>query len=346
MRSKHFAAPRRGLRARCMRLRGRRLRAGLARSLLVTLLCAVARAQQPPAPRAAPDPPPPGAEIPVAVAAQAPDVGTGRAFVQELAGTVVSLELRPVAPGLWMSSKEITWEAYDVLVYGLDQPAASASPGQAPPENGADGKANEEMRGPDAALRPTKPHMTADRGWGHTGFPAMSLSVKGAQSFCEWLSVKTGRRYRLPTEAEWEAACRAGAPANAAWSCGDEVSELAEIAWYKENAGGHTHAAGTLAANALGLFDMHGNVAEWCLAADGNCVLRGGSFRDASKLLRCDARALPLPTWNRSDPNLPKSVWWLADAPFAGFRIVCEGEADEQGAPRALAPAAPATAPR
>jgi formylglycine-generating enzyme required for sulfatase activity len=300
--------------------------------LLALLLCAVARGQQP----AAPDPPAPGAPLaPVADAQRTPpDVGAGRAYVQDIAGTVVSIELVPVAPGLWMSSKELTWDAYDVLVYGLDQPSAPGATGPKPPANGADGKANEEVRGPDAVLRPTKPHMTADRGWGHAGFPAMSLSAKGAQSFCEWLSAKTGRRYRLPTEAEWEAACRAGAPATAAWSCGDELAELAKIAWYKENAGGHTHAAGSLAPNALGLFDMHGNVAEWCVAPDGGHVLRGGSFRDASKLLRCDARALPVPTWNRSDPNLPKSVWWLADAPFAGFRIVCEGEADEHGAPR------------
>lgn len=311
-------------------------------TLLLALLAAPLRAQQPPAPPPTPDPPKPGAEVaPAAISLSKPDVGAGRAYVQDLAGTVVSIEMTPVAPGLWMSSKEVAWEAYDVLVYALDQPSAPP-----PPANGADGKANEEARGPDAVLRPTKPHMTADRGWGHAGFPAMSLSAKGAQSFCEWLSVKTGRRYRLPTEAEWEAACRAGAPAEAAWSCGDELAELAEIAWYKENAGGHTHAAGTLAPNALGLFDMHGNVAEWCLAPDGRGVLRGGSFRDASKLLRCDARLEPVPTWNRSDPNLPKSVWWLADAPFAGFRIACEGEADEHGAPRASTVAGSANAPR
>jgi len=305
-------------------------------TVVVALLAAALRAQQPAAPpKPGPDPAPPGAPVAPAVAAvaqKAPDVGAGRAFAQDLAGTVVSIEFVPVAPGLWMSSKEITWEAYDVFVFGLDQPAAPAASGDAP--------------APDAVLRPTRPHMTADRGWGHAGFPAMSLSAKGAQSFCEWLAKKTGRRYRLPSEVEWEAACRAGAPASAAWSCGDDLAELVKYAWYKQNADGRTHAVGTLAPNALGLFDMHGNVSEWCAAPDGSFVLRGGSYRDASKLLRCDARALPVPAWNQSDPNLPKSVWWLADAPFAGFRSAFEGEADEHGAPRAGSVAGSASAPR
>lgn len=303
--------------------------------LLAALLAAGARAQQPPSgpPRAGPDPPQPDAPLvpkiapdsdparPEPEAPRVPNVAEGRAFTQDIAGTVVSIDMVPVAPGLWLSSHEITWDAYDVFVFGLDQPATPPAEGGAP--------------APDAVLRPTKPHMTADRGWGHAGFPAMSLSAKGAQAFCEWLSANSGRRYRLPTEAEWEAACRAGAPPTAAWSCGDDLSGLAAIAWYKENSEHRTHAVGTRTPNALGLFDMHGNVAEWCLAPDGGAVLRGGSYRDASKALRCDARVPPAATWNQSDPNLPKSVWWLADAPFAGFRIACAGEPDEHGAPRA-----------
>jgi formylglycine-generating enzyme required for sulfatase activity len=316
--------------------------------LLAVLLATPAAAQLPPTgpspagpPRAGPDPPPPGAPPDVkppdaAPPAAAPLEPAARPFVQELPRTVVSLQLVPVAPDLWMSAREITWDAYDVLVFGLDQPTAPADPA-AP--GGADGHANEEVRGPDAVLRPTKPHMVTDRGWGHAGFPAMSLSAKGATAFCEWLSATTGRLYRLPTEAEWESACRAGAPADAAWSCGDDPAGLDALAWYRENSGRHTHAAGSKAPNALGLFDMHGNVAEWCVAPDGSFVVRGGSFRDPSRLLRCDARVLPAPEWNLSDPNLPRSVWWLADAPFAGFRIVCEGTPDEAGAPRAEPPA-------
>ena len=147
----------------------------------------------------------------------------------------------------------------------------------------------------------------------------------------------SGRHYRLPTEAEWEAACRAGAPAGAAWSCGDDPAALTAVAWFRENSERRTHAVGGKAANSLGLFDLHGNVGEWCVAPDGSCVVRGGNFRDTADGLRCDARVLPQPQWNQSDPNLPKSTWWLADAPFVGFRIACEGAPDAQGAP---APAA------
>lgn len=278
--------------------------------LILSLALATApplAAQEPP--RAQPDPPPPGAGVPAALE---PGAGAARPFVQEIPGTLVSLELVPVAPGLWLARGETTWDAYDAFVFGLDRPAAPEGAGDPPP---------------DAVLRPSKPHMVTDRGWGHAGYPAMSISARGAAAFCEWLSAATGRRFRLPTEAEWEAACRAGAPA--------AETDLQAVSWYRENANRRTHAAGSKAADALGLHDLRGNVAEWCLAPDGTHVLRGGSFRDASKDLACDARRVPEEAWNRSDPNLPKSVWWLADAPFAGFRVACEGEPGADGAPRA-----------
>jgi formylglycine-generating enzyme required for sulfatase activity len=291
---------------------------------LAMLPGAAARAQDGP-PRAQPDPPPPGADV---AAALAPDAGAARPFVQAIPNTVVSLDLLPVAPGLWMARTETTWDAYDVFVFGLDRPATPPPP--ADPDAAPDAAS---APPPDAVLRPSKPHMVTDRGWGHAGFPAMSISAKGAAAFCEWLSSVTGRRYRLPTEAEWEAACRAGSAS--AWSCGDDAAALPAHAWYRENSGRRTRAVATRTPNAFGLFDLHGNVGEWCLAPDGTHVVRGGSFRDPSKDLRCDARLPPAESWNQSDPNLPRSLWWLADAPFVGFRVVCEGEPDEDGAPRA-----------
>ncbi len=358
--------------------------------MLFTLLLALCLAVSAPpltaqdAPRAQDDPPPPdrgvAAALAAADAAHAP-------FVQTIPGTLVTIEMLPVGE-LWWSRTEITWDAYDVLVFGLDHvtppgagdavpaeaspspqaPSLSApSPPRAGPdaaepetplvtprdpsrpgdparprdpsrpgENGADGSANEEVRGPDAVLRPTKPHIVTDRGFGHAGYPALSLSARGAQSFCEWLSAVSGRRYRLPTEAEWEAACRANAPPgtapDAVWSCGDDPAAVPEFAWHRENSERKTHPVGSKAAGALGLQDLHGNVAEWCLAADGTAVLKGGSYRDPVKALRIDARQVPVAAWNQSDPNLPRSKWWLADAPFAGFRIVCEGAASPPAA--------------
>ncbi len=295
--------------------------------VLAALLAAAARAQDG-LPRAQPDPPPPGADVAAALASH---LGGAQPFVQDIPRTVVSLELRPVAAGLWMARTETTWDAYDVFVFGLDRPATPVDAGSPEADAGPDAM-TPQAAPPDAVLRPTKPHMVTDRGWGHAGYPAMSISAAGAAAFCEWLSSVSGRRYRLPTEVEWEAACRAGS--TGAWSCGDELSALPAVAWYRENSGRRTQAVATRAPNALGLCDLHGNVAEWCRAPDGTHVVRGGSYRDPSKDLRCDARLAPEAAWNRSDPNLPKSVWWLADAPFAGFRVVCEGQPDADGAPR------------
>ncbi|HVS10666.1 MAG TPA: SUMF1/EgtB/PvdO family nonheme iron enzyme [Planctomycetota bacterium] len=234
--------------------------------------------------------------------------------MQSIAGSTLAFEMVPVPAGstsivdpaeptgsrevavdaLWISRTEIPWPVYDAFVYGLDEPAGAAA---------------------DALARPSKPYISMDRGFGHDGYPAISMSFLAAQSFCAWLSAKTGRSYRLPTEAEWQHACEAGSAA---------AAPLAERAWFRENSGGTTHAVATKLPDALGLFDLAGNAAEWCASADGKGVLRGGSFLDPAGEVGCAARKLPTPAWNASDPQFPKSRWWLADAPFAGFRVVCE----------------------
>jgi formylglycine-generating enzyme required for sulfatase activity len=249
----------------------------------------------------------------------------GQPYVERIAGTTVSIAMVPVpravdegTGGLWMSATEITWDAYDVLVFGLDRE-----------RGGPDGTGG----GPDGFARPSKPYITMDRGFGHAGHPAISVSLEGAEAFCAWLSAKTGRRYRLPTEAEWERACRAGS--RGAWCCGDDAADLDHYAWHAGNAGGTTHPVGEKRANALGLYDVHGNAAEWCLAAGGGKtrgVVRGGSYKDGADGVRADARVEPSPAWNASDPQIPKSRWWLADAGFVGFRIVGDGAQDERHA--------------
>lgn len=245
-------------------------------------------------------------------------------FVEKIAGTPVKFTMVPIPAGrvavqgpdgvwnksdvwpVWIGATEVTWELYDLFVFGLDQGE------QLPP-------------GADAVTRPSKPYIAPDRGFGHEGFPAMSMSHKGATEFCRWLSARTGRRYRLPTEHEWKYAAAAGSAG--AYTSGDEAP--LEHAWFKENAAGTTHRAGTKKANSWGLFDVHGNVAEWCDGVDGKPVARGGSYRDEPAALRLDSRMPPSPSWNATDPQIPKSVWWLADAPFVGFRVVCEGPPPE-----------------
>jgi formylglycine-generating enzyme required for sulfatase activity len=219
---------------------------------------------------------------------------------QRIPGTSISIAMLPVPPGsgtkLRMSATEIPWEAYDAFVFGFDKKDATIPPGV------------------DAIARPSQPYITMDHSFGHAGNPVISVSALGAETFCAWLSASTGRKYRLPTETEWETAARAAGAAQ----------DLSAVAWTKENAGEKTHPIGSKAANAWGFHDMIGNAAEWCTAADGSRVVRGGSYLDGVESAGVDARAPASPAWNRSDPQVPKSKWWLANGSFVGFRIVCE----------------------
>ena len=125
---------------------------------------------------------------------------------------------------------------------------------------------------------PHSPYGAPDYGWGHAGFPAISLTRQAAEAFCAWLSSKTGKPYRLPTEAEWARA--------AALAIGAQPLAAARrdaLAWHRGNSSARTHAVGTKTSDALGLFDLFGNAGEWVLPAGGALVLRGGSFRDAAE---------------------------------------------------------------
>lgn len=210
----------------------------------------------------------------------------------------------------WISKNEITWEAFDVFVYRLD------------------GQGDAAKSGADAVTRPSKPYLPPDRGFGHEGFAAISMSHKTAAEFCKWLSARSGKQYRLPTEKEWEHACRAGS--NSAYGFGDDAAMLGDFAWYSSNAESVPHAVGKKKPNSWGLQDMHGNVQEWCVDADGKPLTKGGSYRDSADKLKISARAVPEASWNASDPQIPKSSWWLSDAPFVGFRVVCEGPIEKK----------------
>jgi formylglycine-generating enzyme required for sulfatase activity len=100
--------------------------------------------------------------------------------------------------------------------------------------------------------------------------------------------------------------------------------DLSTVAWFEANAEDQAQAVAGKQPNALGFYDMLGNVVEWVTGVDGEPATKGGSFLDEPGDVQIDARARQTRKWNETDPQIPKSKWWLSDGPFVGFRIVRE----------------------
>jgi formylglycine-generating enzyme required for sulfatase activity len=281
-------------------------------------------------------------------------------YVETVPGTEVRFEMAPIPGGsfvmgspaseqgraadegpqhevsirpFWMGVTEVTWDEYDLFAFSLDLKKDRPAAGERP------------SVGVDAVTRPTPPYADESFGYGKGRQPVISITHHAAMEYCRWLSAKTGKTYRLPTEAEWEYACRAGS--KSAYSFGGDAKGLADHAWYAANSDGQPHAVGQKRPNRWGLFDMHGNVAEWCVDQYGKDfyasfrragaalspvllpderryphVVRGGSWDDDAPLLRSAARRASRREWSRRDPQRPQSIWWHTDAITVGFRVV------------------------
>lgn len=228
-------------------------------------------------------------------------VPAGAVTITDDDGNDTTVEVR----SFWIGTTELTWDMYDIYVFNLD-------------EQGVNAKA-------DAVSRPSRPYIPPDRGFGHGGYPAISMTTQGATRFCEWLSAKTGRTYRVPTVAEWRLAALATSEGPYAW--GDDESRIDDYAWTQNNSPEKTQPIALKKPNALGLFDVHGNVMEWCLTMDGKgFVACGGSWYSTPEDSTAYARAEQDWEWNMTDPQIPKSPWWLSDASWVGMRIICDDE--------------------
>lgn len=220
-----------------------------------------------------------------------------------------------------MQAHEVTWDEYRLFMFA---------------NQANEGAHKDEIV--DAVSRPTRPYVEMSFGMGIDGFPAISMTQNAANKYAEWLSSKTGEFYRLPTEAEWEYACRAGSTTD--YFFGENPAQLGEYAWFSGNAGGKYGKAGAKKPNAWGLHDMLGNVMEWTLdgykpyAASAETdpwvkatkpyphAVRGGSWNDPANKVTCAARVASDASWKQQDPQLPKSIWYMTDAQWLGFRLV------------------------
>ncbi len=229
----------------------------------------------------------------------------------------------------WITVHEVTHDQFAVFRYRRLDSEATATEG--------------ERFDVDAVSRPSPPYEDPAQGMGQGNHPATGMTQWTALQYARWLSLKTGRLFRLPTEAEWEYACRAGT--TTAFVFGDQPDALGEHAWYAANSGDVFHPVGQQTPNAWGVYDMHGNVAEWTMdqydeaaygqwsgdpvpepwtkpTSDHPRTVRGGAFDDDAAALRCADRLESTMRWKRRDPQLPKSRWWNTDSPHVGFRLV------------------------
>ena len=236
----------------------------------------------------------------------------------------------------WMAETETTWDAFQVWTDDLDV------------KQRRELNLLESVRDRKADLfqikQPEVPYYVPDMGMGFEDRPAILMTQLAARTFCQWLSAKTGRYYRLPTEAEWEYACRAGT--TTAYSWGDDPKKVDQYAWHYGNTdeGDSTGRVRTKKPNPWGLYDMHGNVAEWVLdqyepefyKLDGPStnpinvpqtlyprVVRGGSYMHDPPALRSAARASSSLEWMNEEPQIPHGIWWFRGTHYwFGFRVV------------------------
>jgi len=224
----------------------------------------------------------------------------GKITLKDAQGKEALHEIKPI----WMGKFEVRWDDYDPFWQRQDLDL------------------EQRRNGIDAKSRPSKPYMPPDAGYGIEGYPAGGIHYVAARQYCDWLSAQTGKKFRLPTEAEWEYACRAGGPPVKL-----DAKSLDRFAWFMGNAKEEPHPVGRKLPNAWGFHDMLGNVAEFVVRDPNDKtkgVLAGGSYDAEADKVNSDAREPYTDEWNKQNPCTPPGVGWLPFVHRAGFRVVME----------------------
>lgn len=258
----------------------------------------------------------------------------------------------------FMEEAEVTWDEFWAF-FSATMSEGRIDPAQVMIHNSSK---------PDAITGPTPPFGIPDQGWGSGKRPAITMTHYAAQIYCQWLSKLTGKKYKLPTEAEWEYAYRAGTETPYFFKgdpkkfsarglknkiFGVDTSKIISYVVYSLNSSGKTQEPSFVKANPLGLKNMGGNVLEFCsdwYAVDAYSktglnvtdpkgpeessehVVRGGNYSSDASDLRSAARdSTKTRDWLKTDPQQPKSIWWYADIKGIGFRVVCEPDSTLTG---------------
>ncbi len=233
----------------------------------------------------------------------------------------------------FIAEVEVTWDEY------MEFYRQTAAEGRSTDTEGSRLK-KEDV---DAVTGATPPYGKPDQNWGMGQRPAISMSYHAAETYCRWLSQVTGRKYRLPTEAEWEYACRAGTETpyffegdpsrfekKGLFGSKADTAVISTYVIYRGNSQSRTQEPEAVQANPWGLKNMSGNVAEFCsdiYEGTTEHVIRGGSYRDGAAGVRSAARdRTRSEAWLKTDPQMPKSIWWYSDCFYVGFRVVMDNE--------------------
>jgi formylglycine-generating enzyme required for sulfatase activity/nitrate/TMAO reductase-like tetraheme cytochrome c subunit len=270
-------------------------------------------------------------------------------YREEDEGPQNTVEISP----FWIEMNEVTWDEYEAFIKDTRTEGRT--------EDQVQFVKTTIMV--DAMSGPTPAYGNPDQGWGKNQRPAITMTHYAATKYCEWLSAQTGKHYRLPTEAEWEYSARArsegpyffqGDPetfsSERLWNkfFGIDTSLINPYVVYLANSRAKTQPPQNIKANPFGLLHMLGNVKEFCsdwyaidtyqMAARQQVrrdpqgpesgkehVIRGGSYlSDASQIRLADRDQTRQLAWLRTDPQLPKSLWWYSDNNEVGFRVVCD----------------------